>query len=294
MKMKINNIILIFLIITGNYAYAQSISEILSSSQVENNINLSENEKKALKIVNEWTKGNRVSPITRGNNGEVELIYGLSQPQILTAILQVTDIQFEPGETITSIHIGDTARWVVEHIKADTIRGYQDHIVVKPKDTNLLTSLIVVTNKRTYHLQLKSNDKLYYPMVKFHYPASLLVKTTNDILEPEKRKLSVKDITTGSYLKDLNFEYTIKGRANFKPVRVYNDGAKTVIEMPRSIKSNNIPLLMTLEAESKKPVIVNYRFQNNKFIVDALFDKAVLISGVGMKQKKITIIREVK
>ena len=64
--------------------------------------------------------------------------------------------------------------------------------------------------------------------------------------------------------------------------------------MPRSVKSTNIPLLMTLEPESKKPVIVNYRYQNNKFIVDALFDKAVLISGVGMKQKKITIIREVE
>ncbi len=294
MKMKINSFILIFLIIAGNYAYAQSIGEILSGLQIENSINLSENEKKALKIVNEWTKGNRVSPITRGNNGEIELIYGLTQPQILTAILQVTDIQFEIGEIITSIHIGDTARWVVEHIKADTIRGYQDHIVVKPKDTNLLTSLIIVTDKRTYHLQLKSNDKLYYPMVKFHYPASLLVKTTNDISEPEKRKLSIKDIATGSYLKDLNFDYKIKGRANFKPVRVYNDGAKTVIEMPRSVKSSNIPLLMTLEPESKKPVIVNYRYQNNKFIVDALFDKAVLISGVGMKQKKITIIREVE
>lgn len=293
--MKINSLILIFIIFTANYAYSQSIGEILSSdaNDSSNGIVLTENEKKALKIVKEWTKGKRVSPVTRGNNGEIEMIYGLSQPHILTAILQVTDIQFEIGETITAIHIGDTARWVIEHIKSDTIRGYQDHIIVKPKDTNLLTSLIVITDKRTYHLQLKSNDKLYYPMVKFHYPASLILKTSN-ISERENKKISVKDITTGSYLQNLSFGYKIKGKAKFKPVRVYNDGRKTVVEMPRSVKSSNIPLLMTLEPESKKPVIVNYRYQNNKYIVDAVFDKAILISGVGMKQKKITIIKEVE
>lgn len=291
MKMKINSFILMFLVITCNYAYSQSISEILSGTTEYNTV-LSDNEKQALKIVNEWTKGNRVSPITRGNNGEIEMIYGLSQPQILTAILQVTDIQFEPGETITSAHVGDTARWVIEHIKASTRYGIQEHIIVKPKDTNLLTSLIVVTDKRTYHLRLKSNDKLYYPMVKFHYPANLILKTQDNIPMQKTGNITLDDITTGSYLKDLNFNYKIKGSANFKPVRVYNDGTKTVIELPNSIKANNIPLLMTIEPESKKPVIVNYRFQKNKFIVDAVFDKAILISGVGQKQKKITLIRE--
>ena len=145
MKMKANKIILIVLLIifiSIKDSYSQTIGEILSSSEssISASINLSSNEKKALQIVNEWTKGNRVSPITKGNNGEIEMIYGLSQPHILTAILQVTDIQFEQGETITSIHLGDTARWSMEHIKANTIYGYQDHIIVKPKDINLLTS----------------------------------------------------------------------------------------------------------------------------------------------------------
>ncbi len=297
MKMKANKIILIVLLIifiSIKDSYSQTIGEILSSSESSISINLSSNEKKALQIVNEWTKGNRVSPITKGNNGEIEMIYGLSQPHILTAILQVTDIQFEQGETITSIHLGDTARWSMEHIKANTIYGYQDHIIVKPKDINLLTSLVVVTDKRTYHLQLKSTERQYYPMVKFHYPSSLIVRSNREEMTVKTKEISMKDITTGSYLKDLSFGYTIKGNAKFKPVRVYNDGLKTIVELPRTINSSNIPILMTLEPESKKPVIVNYRYQNNKFIVDAVFDKAILISGVGSKQKKITLIREVE
>ena len=288
MKMKANKIILIVLLIifiSIKDSYSQTIGEILSSSEssISASINLSSNEKKALQIVNEWT-----------NNGEIEMIYGLSQPHILTAILQVTDIQFEQGETITSIHLGDTARWSMEHIKANTIYGYQDHIIVKPKDINLLTSLVVVTDKRTYHLQLKSTERQYYPMVKFHYPLCLIGRSNREEMTVKTKEISMKDITTGSYLKDLSFGYTIKGNAKFKPVRVYNDGLKTIVELPRTINSSNIPILMTLEPESKKPVIVNYRYQNNKFIVDAVFDKAILISGVGSKQKKITLIREVE
>ena len=290
--MKINNIIasLLLVLVLNSYAYSQTIEEILSSNTQQNS-DLSDNEKKALKIVNEWRKGNRIYPVTKGNNGEVELIYGLSQPQILTAVLQITDIQFEMGETITSIHLGDTARWAIEHIKANTLYGYHDHIIVKPKDSNLTTSLVVVTDKRTYHIQLKSNEKQYYPMVKFHYPSSLIVRNSQSEEIKAKKEISLKDVTTGAYLKDLSFGYTIKGNAKFKPIRVYNDGRKTIVELPRSINSSNIPLLMTVEPESKKPVIINYRYQNNKFIVDAVFDKAILISGVGRSQKKVTIIR---
>ena len=61
---------------------------------------------------------------------------------------------------------------------------------------------------------------------------------------------------------------------------------KGTVQSLRTAKANG--------PESKKPVIVNYRYQNNKFIVDAVFDKAILISGVGSKQKKITLIREVE
>ena len=287
--MKLKILLLIMTIILYKNTYAQDISEIFNESSSD--IILTKNEKKAISIIKQWQNGNKVSPITRGNNGEIELIYGLSQPQILTAILQVTDIQFEQGESIISVHIGDTARWLVEHIQTNTINGNQDHLIIKPKESGLLTSLIVVTDKRTYHIQLKSNEKLYYPMVKFHYPQSLIIKSTKNKNNIKEKTLSMKDIVTGSYLKDLDFNYIIKGNAKFKPVRVYNNGVKTIIELPRSINASNIPILMTLEQESKNPVIVNYRYQNNKFIVDAVFEKAILISGVGIKQKKITISR---
>ena len=49
-----------------------------------------------------------------GDNASVEFRFGESLPSIVCAILQVTDIELEKGETITHINLGDSTRWTVE------------------------------------------------------------------------------------------------------------------------------------------------------------------------------------
>ena len=38
-------------------------------------------------------------------------------------------------------------------------------------------------------------------------------------------------------------------------------------------------------------VMVNYRVQGDRYIVDTVFDKAILIAGVGSSQDRVTITR---
>ena len=38
-------------------------------------------------------------------------------------------------------------------------------------------------------------------------------------------------------------------------------------------------------------VMVNYRVQGDRYIVDSVFDKAILIAGVGSSQDRVTIQR---
>lgn len=270
------------------FSYADVLEEYMS---VITNPKISEQEKKALTVLYEWKNGKRVNPVTLGANGEVEIIYGLAQPQILCAVLQVTDIQLEPGEIVSSVHVGDSARWSIEPAISPSPMGNITHLIIKPKDADLLTSLIITTDRRTYHLQLKSHKQQYFPMVKFSYPQDLIAKVKK-IEKQAKAEKAINTLDTGEYLGNLSFNYKIKGKAKFKPVRVYNDGIKTIIELPLDIKHSTAPTLMLIEKDSKDPVIVNYRFQNNKFIVDAVFDKAILISGIGRHQKKITIERK--
>ena len=37
--------------------------------------------------------------------------------------------------------------------------------------------------------------------------------------------------------------------------------------------------------------MINYRLQGDRYIVDAVFDKAILVAGVGSNQNRITITR---
>jgi type IV secretion system protein VirB9 len=101
---------------------------------------------------------------------------------------------------------------------------------------------------------------------------------------------------TGEYLGDLNFNYDVDGEARWKPVRVYNNGIKTIIQMPGAMEQTEAPVLLVIRSEGgvftdEEKDIVNYSVQGDRFIVDTVFDKAVLIAGVGNGQDRVTITR---
>lgn len=101
---------------------------------------------------------------------------------------------------------------------------------------------------------------------------------------------------TGEYLGNLSFDYDVSGSTSWKPARVYNDGSKTIIEMPRSMEQTEAPTLLVVRKEGglfsdDETVMVNYRVQGARYIVDTVFDKAILIAGVGNSQDRVTITR---
>jgi type IV secretion system protein VirB9 len=109
---------------------------------------------------------------------------------------------------------------------------------------------------------------------------------------------------TGETLDELSFEYDIEGEAPWKPIRVYNDGVRTTLDMPDSMAQSEAPTLLVVRQEGglfsdDETVMVNYRIQGRRgderrgrrFVVDAVFDKAILIAGVGSSQSRITITR---
>ncbi len=88
----------------------------------------------------------------------------------------------------------------------------------------------------------------------------------------------------------------MSGQAAWKPVRVYNDGARTVIEMPPSIAQTEAPILLIVRKDGglfteAEEVMVNYSLQGSRYIVDTIFEKAVLVAGVGSHQDRVTIQR---
>ena len=159
------------------------------------------------------------------------------------------------------------------------------------------TNLIVTTNRRAYHINMRSSRTEYMARVGFIYPEDAQAKW--DALKTREVKLR-QDQTipqTKENINDLSFAYDIKGSASWKPVRVYNDGVKTIIQMPATMAQTEAPTLLVVRKEGglfsdDETVTVNYRVQGDRYIVDSVFQKAILIAGVGRSQDRVTITKE--
>lgn len=268
--------------------YSQDIEDIYFPIDGE----LSGREAKALEQIEGWRsdKSTDVKPVMT-SDGAVKFYYGTSQPIVSCAVLQVTDIELEMGERVTSLHLGDTVRWHLEPAVTGDGGNEIQHLIVKALETNMSTSLVIATNRRTYHMLLKSYRKQYMPKVSFIYPNDLLNKwiSQRDIREKQYEKKLLKG--SQENIETLDFDYKMSGRGKWTPTRVYNDGVRTIIQMPEKMINGEAPSLLVLRSKTNEEVLVNYRIHKDRYIVDTVFDKAILIAGVGQSQEKITIER---
>ena len=231
-----------------------------------------------------------------GANGFITFPYGVNQISIVCAPLHVCDVALQPGEQVNSVNVGDNVRWSIEPALTGSGVEETQHVIIKPREVGLETSLVVATNRRAYYLRLRSHRTRYMPQVAFSYPEDSAVKF--EVLKArQQREIKEKTIPqTSDYLPKLSFEYDVAGQASWKPVRVYNDGARTVIEMPPSIAQTEAPILLIVRKEGglftdAEEVMVNYSLQDRRYIVDTVFEKAVLVAGVGSNQDRVTIQR---
>lgn len=276
---------------------AQSDSALAEQFFNKSNPKLTPQEKAGIDLSKKWIaeSGQAVKPVP-GSDGTIRFVYGASQPSIVCAVMQVCDVELQPGEQVNSVNLGDSVRWLVEPAISGSGNRSVQHLIIKPLDVGLETSLIVTTDVRTYHLRLRSHRTDYMPRVAFSYPEDAAAKFAAIKRAEEVERKANTIPATGEYLGNLDFRYRVSGKASWKPVRVYNDGTKTIIEMPKSMNETEAPTLLALR-ESGSPfqkdeqVMINYRLQGNRYVVDALFDKAMLIAGVGASQKKIVIER---
>lgn len=260
------------------------------------NPTLTPQEKAAVAIAQKWQAASAtgIKPVA-GPGGYVRFIYGAQPITVVCAVLQVCDVELQPGEQVNNLNVGDP-RFTVEPAISGVGAAEVQHLIIKPLDVGLATSLVVTTNRRTYHIRLRSHRTQFMPRVGFTYPEDALAKWDAIKTREGKEKQERTIPTTGEYLGDLSFSYEVSGSAAWKPVRVYNDGSKTIIQMPSVMAQTEAPTLLLVRKEGglfteDETAIVNYRVQGDRYIVDALFDKAILIAGVGSSQDRVTIVK---
>src|SRR5215469_3711394 len=201
---------------------------------------------------------------------------------------RVSSIALQSGEELIDISAGDTVRWVVGDTASGrgTMRRVQ--ILVKPTLPDLQTNLVILTDRRSYHLELISTQQTYMASVSWTYPADNLIalhRQNNDASEVEDR---VAD--HGIHLESLSFRYRIEGDdPPWRPVRVFDDGRKVYIEMPSGLSQGEAPPLF-VAGSNGRPNLINYRVRGRYYIVDQLFGAAELRLGEN-PQRVVRILR---
>ena len=201
--------------------------------------------------------------------------------QVYASPSQVTDIALQRGEALTSVSAGDTERWTVGDTVSGSGANEQVHILVKPMAAKLSTNAVITTTKRTYYLDLKSFADTYMAAVSWRYPHEAL-KQIKKVLpqKPRVTKVSFKATDIDVKPENLRFDYLIKGdNPNWRPTRVFDDGKKVFIQFPKSLAVSEAPPLFVTDRNGKKSQLVNYRVKGEYYVVDRLFDFAVLRLG---------------
>lgn len=243
----------------------------------------------SLKTVRTATRSATIEPAANGFVSGAQ-VYPYSEGtifQVYAAPGLVTDIMLQPGESLVAVASGDTARWVIGDTTSGSGDGKQTHVLVKPFSAGLLTNLVITTDRRAYHIRLASTAATALSSMRWTYPQDELLA----LRRKAEAAQAAAPVATGLAIEQLHFGYAISGdRPAWRPLRVFDDGAKTYVEFPASLANGEAPPLFVIGADGKAE-LVNYRLRDRFYVVDRIFGAAEL--RLGLKKQQVVRIERV-
>ena len=184
----------------------------------------------------------RVQPTRAGYLNAIQ-VYPFSDGalyQVYAAPGEITDIALEPGEQLVGLRPGRRRR----HRALDRRRhrkrvgpAKRVHILVKPTRPDLVTNLVINTDRRTYHLELHSDEKTYMASVSWAYAQDQLIALRQQNAAAD----AAAPVATGVDINAINFRYRIEGdNPAWRPLRAFDDGRQVFIEFPTGITQGEI------------------------------------------------------
>ena len=247
----------------------------------------------ALKVSATWSAASTPS---LGQNGRVMYAFGAGLPVVVCAPLRICLIELQPGEKILGEpQVGDSVRWAISPAVYGSGDAAVSAIVLKPLAVGLDTNLAILTDRRAYYIRLVSHPEDYTARVAFAYPDEENARKWQEYIEAQNSAAAQHEKHTPEILpavlavEKINFDYRVSGGdEHIRPVRVFDDGAKTYLQMPEEMRHREAPALLIVGKDGKGEM-ANYRVQETTYIVDRLFDHARLVLGAGKKAKGQTV-----
>ena len=208
--------------------------------------------------------------------------------QLHTQTYHSTIIQLEPGEEMLEIpYISEPDVWRLS--RGIGIKDGMDtqFLIIKPDYSSLTSTLIIITNRRVYQLELKSYKDHYMPYVQWVYPQA--VQDSQSWIEWQKRKQKESAYEfAGLNMEYCSFDYIIKYPAKHKPLwcptMVYDDGRFTYIILDEKTLHTSLPTVFL-----GKNRLVNTEVHKNILVINQLIEKATLVLG----KQKVTVMKKI-
>lgn len=235
----------------------------------------------AVVMAKQFQAGGKAKPIIT-DDGKVVFPFGQTMPKVTCSPTRACDVEMQAGEKIKDVILGDGKNWQTGQSESMERGQPVQHLIIQPRDSDVETNVIVTTNRRTYHIKLYAPKKegVYLNRVGFYYPEEMVTAWNYQGQQQQaaaaaEEKLAVVNDPVSP--EDLDFDYKIEGDADFRPTRVYNNGRKVYLLVPKSVfKSGEAPPLF-LEDDKGRVNQVNYDVRPDKglYIVNRLFTKAI-------------------
>lgn len=240
------------------------------------------------------------APPSIGSGGRLLYTYGQGVATVVCSTLQVCELDLEPGETITkdALDWGDHRFEVVARSTSSGADQFS-YLVVKPTEPGLDTTLTIGTDRRPYYVRLVSTEHEHMSRVAFTYPdeETRRVKAAEEAkrAEQERQKAEAERLEKLNTEKPLrNWDYRVKlhGRdARYLwPQKIADDGIHTHITLSEEARHRGLPVVEISDARG--PIPANVHWEGNELVLDAVFEHACLLEGVGRKQQRACITNE--
>jgi type IV secretion system protein TrbG len=99
-------------------------------------------------------------------------------------------------------------------------------------------------------------------------------------------------LSTDKPLRNWNYEVKLHGKdaQYLKPEKIADDGVHTHITLSEEARHRGLPVVEITDARG--PIPANARWDGNELIIDAVFEQACLVEGVGRKQQRACITNQ--
>ncbi len=215
--------------------------------------------------------------------------YGYAQPYLRCAALKVCQVELQPGEALTDDPIpGDRERWDVDR----TARGNTTVVLVKPKECDVSTNLVIPTDRRGYVVDLEAppctgtNPRgAYMAGIRFWYPdEAVRAQPTPAVRESGRPQLTAVNT---------RYTWTPSAGVSWNPARVFDDGKRTVVQFAPAARDGALPVFYALADDGSREqvnTVVRPDPAGDLLVTDRVVRRAVLVLRDGRHERRVEIV----